>query len=286
MITLAPHLGIAHILTTCVERGEGGRRGYADFTHTSDQGMGGAGHRRTYVCAHTAATHLPTTSARDICMSVCAHTHSGHPLAHHQSLGHMYAHCTHPAHTAATHLPTTSHWGICVSVCAHREAAHLPTTSHRSICMSVCAHPAHTEATHLPTTSPWDIYDCMRTQRPGHSLAHHQRLVVGVGGQEVLGVVVGVDDDLAQRVVHVGVGGALADQVLQEGGQQLQAVARLHHLCVCVCVRERERERESACVHGWEECIMTAPTNSSSGGSRVRTGRVRTIGGRTGTRLL
>jgi hypothetical protein len=116
-----------------------------------------------------------------------------------------------------------------------------------------------------------------------------QGVVVGVGGEEVLGVVVGVDDDLAwrggggwvvgvpdelgaggrrsarlpalalaqraplpgrraaqrahacrqaqagavamprtQRVVHVGVHAALADQVLQEGRQQLEPVALLH----------------------------------------------------------
>lgn len=30
-----------------------------------------------------------------------------------------------------------------------------------------------------------------------HSLAHHQRLIVGVGAEEVLWVVVGVNDDLA-----------------------------------------------------------------------------------------
>ena len=58
----------------------------------------------------------------------------------------------------------------------------------------------------------------------------HQAVVVGVGGEEVLRVVVGVHDDLAQGVVDSRVGAALADQVLQEGVQQLQAVALLHLL--------------------------------------------------------
>lgn len=61
-------------------------------------------------------------------------------------------------------------------------------------------------------------------------LANHQRVIVGVGGQEVLWVVVGIDDDFAQSVVHGGVLAALAHQMLQEGVQQLQSVALLH-LC-------------------------------------------------------
>ena len=59
-------------------------------------------------------------------------------------------------------------------------------------------------------------------------LADHGAVVVGVGGQEVLGVVVAVHDDLAQRVVHGRVGAALRHQVLQEGVQQLQPIALLH----------------------------------------------------------
>mmetsp|Transcript_12955 Transcript_12955/g.36409 ORF Transcript_12955/g.36409 Transcript_12955/m.36409 type:complete len:306 (+) Transcript_12955:758-1675(+) len=55
-------------------------------------------------------------------------------------------------------------------------------------------------------------------------LAHRQRVVVGVGGEEVLRVVVGVDDDLAEGVVDVHVRGALAHQVLKEWAQQLKAV--------------------------------------------------------------
>jgi hypothetical protein len=53
-------------------------------------------------------------------------------------------------------------------------------------------------------------------------LAHHQAVIVGVGGEEVLRVVVGVDDDLAQSIMHMRVGAALADEVLQEGRQQLE----------------------------------------------------------------
>ena len=45
-------------------------------------------------------------------------------------------------------------------------------------------------------------------------LADHGGVVVGVGGQEVLGVVVAVHDDLAQRVVHRRVRGTLRHQVL------------------------------------------------------------------------
>ena len=59
-------------------------------------------------------------------------------------------------------------------------------------------------------------------------LADHGAVIVGVGGQEVLGVVVAVHNDLAQRVVHGRVGAALRHQVLQEGVQQLQPVALLH----------------------------------------------------------
>ena len=53
-------------------------------------------------------------------------------------------------------------------------------------------------------------------------LAHHQGVIVGVGGQEVLWVVVAVNDDLTQSVVHMRVVTALTHQVLQEGIQQLQ----------------------------------------------------------------
>jgi hypothetical protein len=44
----------------------------------------------------------------------------------------------------------------------------------------------------------------------------------------VLWVVVGVNDDLAQRVVHVWVGAAFTYEVLQERRQQLQPVALLN----------------------------------------------------------
>ena len=58
-------------------------------------------------------------------------------------------------------------------------------------------------------------------------LAHNEAVVVGVGGQEVLGIVVGVHNDLAQRIVHSRVVAALTHQVLQERVQQLQPVALL-----------------------------------------------------------
>mmetsp|Transcript_18521 Transcript_18521/g.52004 ORF Transcript_18521/g.52004 Transcript_18521/m.52004 type:complete len:364 (-) Transcript_18521:2397-3488(-) len=65
---------------------------------------------------------------------------------------------------------------------------------------------------------------------PLRVLADHEGVVEGVGAEEVLGVVVGVDDDLAEGVVYVGVGGALSNQVLQERCEQLQAVARFDNL--------------------------------------------------------
>lgn len=58
-------------------------------------------------------------------------------------------------------------------------------------------------------------------------LAHYQGVIVGVGGQEVLRVVVAVYDDLTQSIVHVGVVTALAHQMLKEGVQQLQPAAVL-----------------------------------------------------------
>ncbi len=57
-------------------------------------------------------------------------------------------------------------------------------------------------------------------------LAHHQGVIVGVGGQEVLWVVVAVNDDFTQSIVHVRVMTALTHQVLQEGIQQLQPAAK------------------------------------------------------------
>jgi len=57
-------------------------------------------------------------------------------------------------------------------------------------------------------------------------LAHHQGVIVGVGGQEVFWVVVAVNDDLTQSIVHVRVMTALTHQVLQEGIQQLQPAVK------------------------------------------------------------
>ncbi len=57
-------------------------------------------------------------------------------------------------------------------------------------------------------------------------LAHHQGVIVGVGGQEVLWVVVAVNDDLTQSIVHMRVMAALTHQVLQEGIQQLQPATK------------------------------------------------------------
>ena len=56
-------------------------------------------------------------------------------------------------------------------------------------------------------------------------LAHYQGVIVGVGGQEVLWVVVAVYDDLTESIVHMRVVTALAHQVLKEGVQQLQPAA-------------------------------------------------------------
>ena len=57
-------------------------------------------------------------------------------------------------------------------------------------------------------------------------LAHHQGVRVGVGGQEVLWVVVAVNDDLTQSIVHVRVVTALTHQMLQEGIQKLQPATK------------------------------------------------------------
>ncbi len=61
---------------------------------------------------------------------------------------------------------------------------------------------------------------------PAHSLPDNERVVVRVGGQEVLGV-----------------GRPLPDEVLQERGQQLQAVTALHDL------RSRGARTGEAWVH-------------------------------------
>ena len=61
-------------------------------------------------------------------------------------------------------------------------------------------------------------------------LTDNNCVVVRVLLQEVLRVVVCVDEDLAHRVVNLGVGGTLSDEQLQEGGQQLQAVTFLDFL--------------------------------------------------------
>mmetsp|Transcript_5703 Transcript_5703/g.10239 ORF Transcript_5703/g.10239 Transcript_5703/m.10239 type:complete len:275 (+) Transcript_5703:1294-2118(+) len=58
-------------------------------------------------------------------------------------------------------------------------------------------------------------------------LAHGEGVVVGVSRQEVLRVVIGIDDNLAKGVVHVHVRRPLAHKMLQEGIQELQAVALL-----------------------------------------------------------
>ena len=80
--------------------------------------------------------------------------------------------------------------------------------------------------------------------------AQHQRLVVLVGQQEVLRVVVAVDDDLAHRVVHRRVRAPLVHQVLQEGVQHLQPVARLH------LVHQRAHGQQGA--HGEDERLDEA----------------------------
>jgi hypothetical protein len=56
------------------------------------------------------------------------------------------------------------------------------------------------------------------------------RVVVLVRRQKVLGVAVGVDQDHAERVVHVAVRAALAHEVLQEGREHLEAVSLAHLL--------------------------------------------------------
>ena len=53
-------------------------------------------------------------------------------------------------------------------------------------------------------------------------LAHHQGVIVWVGGQEVFWVVVAVYDDLSKSIVYMGVVAALTHQVLQEWVQQLE----------------------------------------------------------------
>mmetsp|Transcript_31185 Transcript_31185/g.87443 ORF Transcript_31185/g.87443 Transcript_31185/m.87443 type:complete len:318 (-) Transcript_31185:2509-3462(-) len=58
--------------------------------------------------------------------------------------------------------------------------------------------------------------------------AHHQAVVIRVGREEVLRVVVGVDHNLPQGVVHMGVLRALVDEVVQEAREQFDAVALLH----------------------------------------------------------
>mmetsp|Transcript_27639 Transcript_27639/g.51031 ORF Transcript_27639/g.51031 Transcript_27639/m.51031 type:complete len:275 (-) Transcript_27639:2660-3484(-) len=58
----------------------------------------------------------------------------------------------------------------------------------------------------------------------------NQRVIHWIGGEEMLGVVVGIDDDLAEGVMNVRVFAAFGDQVLQERRQQLQAIALLHFI--------------------------------------------------------
>ena len=58
-------------------------------------------------------------------------------------------------------------------------------------------------------------------------LAHCQRIIIRVCSQEVLRIVVGVYDNLAQRIVNCWVCRALAHKVLQERIEQLEAVALL-----------------------------------------------------------
>ena len=78
-------------------------------------------------------------------------------------------------------------------------------------------------------------------------LTHNLGVVVLVGGQEVLGVGIGVDEDHAQSVVDVRVGGSLGDKVLEERGEHLEPVA-LGHL-----LDERADGKERA--HGEDEIL-------------------------------
>ena len=79
-------------------------------------------------------------------------------------------------------------------------------------------------------------------------LAHHLAVVVLVGGQEVLRVRVAVDEDHAQRVVHVGVHRALGHEVLQERREHLQAVALAHLL--------HERAHGQQRAHGQNQVLQ------------------------------
>lgn len=58
-------------------------------------------------------------------------------------------------------------------------------------------------------------------------LAHYQTVIVRICCEEVLWVVVGVHNDLAESIVHSRIVASLADQVLQEGVQELQSVTLL-----------------------------------------------------------
>ena len=78
-------------------------------------------------------------------------------------------------------------------------------------------------------------------------LADNLGVVVLVGGEEVLGVGVGVDEDHAEGVVHVRIGGSLGDEILEERGEHLEPVA-LGHL-----LDERADGEERA--HGEDEVL-------------------------------
>lgn len=60
--------------------------------------------------------------------------------------------------------------------------------------------------------------------------AHDARIIVGVGGEKMLGVVVAVYDDFAQSVVDMHVLAAFAHQVLQELGEQSETIPGIHRI--------------------------------------------------------
>ena len=67
--------------------------------------------------------------------------------------------------------------------------------------------------------------------------AHHRAVVVGVGGQEVLWVVVTVHDDLAQSIVDVGVVAACRTHITA------CELARTQLQIVWACPREKQGAR-------------------------------------------
>jgi hypothetical protein len=59
-------------------------------------------------------------------------------------------------------------------------------------------------------------------------LTHNTRIIVGVGGEEVLWIVVAVNDDFTQSIVNMNILASLTHEMLQELSEQTKSIPKYH----------------------------------------------------------